>query len=219
MSKPALIHYTDPDTDVPPGVDFLDAEQVRAWIAACEVEKPWRTPMRLRIAELVARLPPSSRVLELGAGPGLLAECVLERCTNVASYTLFDFSEHMLNVSRDRLKRFRSAQFVHANFKAMDWTEVLHARYAAVIAMQAVHEIRHKRHVPILYQQLRQIISPGGTLAVCDGTPGDSPELWRQSLFLTAHEQVDALTAAGFEDAIIDTAIGNMVLVVGRTSA
>jgi enamine deaminase RidA (YjgF/YER057c/UK114 family) len=44
--------------------------------------------MRIRFAELVAGLPSGSRVLELGAGPGLLAECVLERCANLASYIM-----------------------------------------------------------------------------------------------------------------------------------
>ena len=175
--------------------------------------------MRTRFAELIATLPPGSRVLELGCGPGPLGECILERCTNVASYTLVDSSEHMLRLSRDRLSRFAEAQFVNANFKAPDWTQAVTPSYSAVIAMQAVHEIRHKRHVPGLYQQLRQLLSPGGMVAVCDGTPGDTPVLSRQSLYLTREEQLGALAAAGFTDAVLDMAIGSMVLVVGRGSS
>jgi SAM-dependent methyltransferase len=131
-----LIDYTDPNADVPPGVDFLDAEHVREWVAACEVDKPWRVPMRIRFAELVAGLPPGSRVLELGSGPGLLAEGILERCANLASYTLLDFSDHMLGLSRDRLERFSVTQFIKANFRAADWTEALSPPYTAVIAMR-----------------------------------------------------------------------------------
>ena len=81
--------------------------------------------MRSRFAELVATLPPGTRLLELGSGPGLLAECILDRCPNVASYTLLDFSEHMLRLSRDRLERFPAAQFVTANFTAPNWTDAL----------------------------------------------------------------------------------------------
>ena len=212
------IHYTDPSADVPPGIDFLDAEHVRDWIAACELDKPWRLPMRIRFAELVGALPLGSRVLELGAGPGLLAECILERCANVASYTLQDFSDHMLSLSRDRLQRFPVTHLVKANFKAQDWTEALSPPYTAVLAMQAVHEIRHKRHVPGLYQQLRPIVSTGGIVAVCDWTPDDSAVLWRRSLFLTLEEQLHALAAAGFTDVVLDKAIGQMVLVAGRIS-
>ena len=81
-----------------------------------------------------------------------------------------------------------------------------------------MHEIRHKRHVPGLYEELRQILSPGGIVAVCDGMPGDSPVLWRQSLCLTLEEQIDALAAAGFADAALDTAIGSMILIAGHVS-
>lgn len=145
------IHYTDPRTDVPPGVDFLDAEQVRAWISACEVDKPWRGPMRRRFADLVSALPCGARVLELGSGPGYLAEAVLESSPDLESYTLLDCSEHMLALSRERLTRFEAARFVKADFKTADWRQELSPPYAAVLAMQAVHEVRHKRHVPDLY--------------------------------------------------------------------
>ena len=212
------IHYTDPSADVPPGVDFLDAEEVREWVAVCEVDKPWRVPMRIRFAELIAMLPAGSRVLEMGSGPGLLAECILERCTNLASYTLLDFSDHMLIRSRDRLTRFPIAEFVNANFKAADWTEALDPPYTAVIAMQAVHEIRHKRHIPGLYRQFRRILCPGGVVAVSDWTPDDGAVLWRRSLFLTLDEQIEALAAAGFADVALDKAVGNMVMVTGRSS-
>jgi cyclopropane fatty-acyl-phospholipid synthase-like methyltransferase len=212
------IHYTDPDADVPPGVDFLDAEHVRDWVAGCELDKPWRVPMRTRFAELIARLPPRSRVLELGSGPGLLAECILERCPNLKSYTLLDFSEHMLSLSRARLHRFPVAQFVNANFRAPDWTEALDPPYTAVVAMQSVHEIRHKRYMPALYRQLRQLLPPGGMVAVCDWTPEDGDELWRRSLFLTLEDQMAALVSAGFSGVVLDHAVGKMVLVAGQVS-
>ncbi len=64
--------------------------------------------------------------------------------------------------------------------------------------MQAVHEIRHKRHVPRLYAEVRELLAPGGLLAVCDGMPRDPRSLVQQSLYLTAKEQVAALTQAGF---------------------
>ena len=35
---------------------------------------------------------PGARVLELGSGPGFLAERVLERCPQLGTYTLVDFS-------------------------------------------------------------------------------------------------------------------------------
>ena len=210
------IHYTDPRIDVPPGVDFLDAEQVRTWVSACEVDKPWRVPMRQRFANLVGALQPGARVLELGSGPGYLAESVLDSGPNVASYTLVDFSEHMLDLSRERLARFEEPRFVKADFKTADWCQELSPPYVAVLAMQAVHEIRHKRHVRRLYGQIRNLLEPDGLLAVCDGTPRDATVLWQVSLCMTVDEQLDALASAGFTKIRLEETIGAMIFVTGR---
>lgn len=210
------IHYIDPRLDVPPGVDFLDAEQTHAWVSACEVDKPWRDPMRRRFADLVSALPPGARVLEIGAGPGYLAEMVLESCPHLGSYTLLDFSKHMLELSRKRLAGFAAAKFVNADFKKQDWHRELAPPYTAVLAMQAVHEVRHKRHAPALYAQIKTLLKANGLLAVCDGTPRDNTVLWQVSLCMTVDEQLAAFASAGFSDVRLEEEIGSMILVTGR---
>jgi ubiquinone/menaquinone biosynthesis C-methylase UbiE len=135
------IEYDDPTLDVPAGVDFLDAAETAAWVAACEVDKPWRSPMREQFASLIAELPKPARILELGSGPGLLAETILERSSNIESYTLLDFSPHMLALSGTRLARFPARQFVEANFRRPDWHASVSGRFTAIVGMQAVHEI------------------------------------------------------------------------------
>jgi ubiquinone/menaquinone biosynthesis C-methylase UbiE len=212
------IHYTNSHLDVPPGVDFLDAEQVNAWVAACEVAKPWRDPMRKWFADLVAALPPGARVLELGSGPGYLAEAVLERAAHLESYTLLDFSAHMLELSRERLAKFQAARFVKADFKIRNWFRALEPPYTAVLAMQAVHEIRHKSHVTDFYRQMRDLLEPGGLLAVCDSTPRDPAVLWQVSLFMNADEQLNAFASAGFCETKLQEEIGSMILVTGRVA-
>jgi hypothetical protein len=49
--------------------------------------------LRDHIAGRVATLPPGTRVLELGSGPGFLAHRVLERCANLQLDMLPHFSE------------------------------------------------------------------------------------------------------------------------------
>jgi ubiquinone/menaquinone biosynthesis C-methylase UbiE len=209
------IHYTDPEADVPSPIDFCSEADASAWVAAADKDRPWRSSLRLRFAELIGAFPPRSRVLELGSGPGLLAECVLERCHNVTSYTLLDFSEPMLSISRARLERFSATRFVNRNFKSADWAVPLEPPYSAVIAMQSVHEIRHKRHVPGLYREVSKLLSPGGSLMVCDGVPRDASLRWT-SLNLTPEEQIAAFTEAGFVDVVIDRLIEQKVLVTGK---
>lgn len=213
------IHYTDPSLDVPPGVDFLDADETRAWVEACEVDKPWRVPMRARFASVIGALGSGARVLELGSGPGYLAEVVLGQCSNVASYTLLDFSEHMLARSRERLHPFQAARHVQVDFKRGDWMTAVEGPFDAVIAMQAVHEIRHKRHVPGLYRQVRELLVPGGLIAICDGVPGNDPDLVRSNLYMTANEQLAALTSAGFEQACHVDSLGRVAFVTARRAS
>jgi hypothetical protein len=82
--------------------------------------------------------------------------------------------------------------------------------------MQAVHEIRHKRHVPGLYRQIRDLLEPDGLLAVCDGTPRDTTALWQVSLCMTVDEQLDAFASAGFAEIKVVETIGAMILATGR---
>jgi SAM-dependent methyltransferase len=131
---------------VPSPIDLRDASDAQAWADGAESARPGRSQIRARIADEVARLPAGARVLELGSGPGFLAEEILVRCPNLARYTLFDFSPPMLVMSCSRLSRFAQAEFVEGDFKAPRWPLALSRPYDAVLAMQAVHEVRHKLH-------------------------------------------------------------------------
>jgi hypothetical protein len=134
----------------------------------------------------------------------------------VESYTLLDFSEYFLELSRQRLRSFPRICFAKANFKTEDWYQQLAAPYTAVLAMQSIHEIRHKRHVPGLYARIRSLLEPGGLLAVCDGTPRDTTALWQVSLFMTVAEQLNAFASAGFSEVKLEAQKDAMILVTGR---
>jgi SAM-dependent methyltransferase len=121
----------------------------------------------------------------------------LERCAGVAAYTLLDFSEPMLALSRMRLAAFPAALFVRASFKAAEWTELAGGPFDAAISMQAVHELRHKRHAGRLYEEVHRVLARPGLFMVCDHAPfDDSPR--SQALYMTPDEQQSALRHAGF---------------------
>ena len=213
-----MFDYSNADEDVPSPIDLRSEADAQAWADAAEQARPWREQFRRRFAELVSALPPGARVLELGSGPGLLAERILEDCAGIASYTLLDFSEPMLSMSRERLERFPAARFVLGDFKSEGWREALHPPYSVVVAMQAVHEIRHKRHVPKLYQQIRTVLGPAGCLLVCDHMPKDDSLRWT-SLHMTAQEQLAAMASAGFADVRIDREHEGMYLAVAKLTS
>ena len=176
-----------PDDDVPSPIDLRQAADAHAWAREADAKRPWRESIRAAFAHELAG---ARRVLELGSGPGFLAELVLRQCA-VESYTLFDFSRPMLELSRERIGAHPAASFVLGDFKEPGWAAAF-APFDAVIAMQSIHEIRHKRHVPELYREIFEVLVPGGQLLVCDHEPGDP------QLYATLAEQLAALHSAGF---------------------
>jgi SAM-dependent methyltransferase len=197
--------------DVPYGNDWDSTTEVSAWAEAADEARPWRSEIRTYIANRVAKLRPATRVLELGSGPGFLAHRVLERCSNVADYVLLDFSEPMLTLSRRRLKGYSAASFVPASFKSMDWTRRVEGPFDCVLSMQAVHELRHKRHAARVYRQAHDVLADRGLIMVCDHTPFDDSAT-STALYMTEQEQQEALLAAGFQNVTVELSIDSLVL-------
>ena len=204
-------------SDVPSGIDLRDPGDAHTWALEADAKRPWRAQVRDAFAEaLGAGSPvgsPARRILELGSGPGLLAERILGTC-DVERYTLFDFSPPMLDMSRARVGNRAAAVFVLGDFKQPDWTRGLEAPFDAVVTMQAVHEIRHKRHVPGLYRQVHALLRPGGVLLVSDHIPADDTPRSR-ALLATEEEQHAAMRSAGFERVATRLFLAGLYLIAG----
>lgn len=70
------------DGDVPSPIDLRDLRDASEWVADADLKRPWRVQLRGAFVELLrSSAPPPRRVLELGPGPGLLAETILQACT------------------------------------------------------------------------------------------------------------------------------------------
>ena len=184
--------------DVPYSEDLQSVDGARAWAETADAKRPERIRIRAAILDQLGALPAGARILELGSGPGLLAADILQHRPDLAEYTLFDFSEPMLEMSRMRVGRFAAARYVLGDFRSEEWAGRLGAPYHAVVSLQAVHEVRHKQRVPRLYRQIRDLLVPGGLLLVSDRLPLDETERSR-ALFMTGPEQRSALAASGFE--------------------
>ena len=183
--------------DIPYGNNCDSVAEAAAYGEAADRARPWRAQLREEIARHVAALGSGCRVLELGSGPGLLAHTILERCPGVAGYTLLDFSGPMLALSRTRLAAFSAASFVQASFKTPDWPDRVSGPFDCVVSMQAVHELRHKRHAVRLYEQVYERLATPGLFLVCDHTPFDESAS-SLALYMSATEQQQALSGAGF---------------------
>jgi hypothetical protein len=124
---------------------------------------------------------------------------------------LLDFSAPMLAISRARLASFPAASFVLASFKSADWVEKVEAPFDCVVSMQAVHELRNKRHGPQLYRQVSQVTTAAAQVLICDHLPPDASPRSR-ALYMTEDEQHQALSDAGFRSVRTALALNGLVL-------
>lgn len=190
----------DDDEDLPYGENFHDEAEALAWAEAAGKKRPFR-PMifDMFVAAIAESKVASPRVLELGSGPGFLAEHVLDRCPAIARYTLLDFAAPMIEQSRKRLSRHAARTvFVQADFKSDAWPSQVGGPFDFVISTQAIHELRHKRHAPRLYDQVRSLLAPGAEVVICDHLPESGPTPRHARLYMSIEENLAALTRAGF---------------------
>lgn len=187
------------EPDIPSPIDLRSAADARAWAETAERKRPWRPRLRAAIADAVVEhaAGKAQRVLELGPGPGWLAEELLGRGV-VERYTLLDFSLPMLEMCRARLGFRPELAYVHGDFAGDAWPAMVEGPFDAVVAMQSTHELRHKRHLARLYRHARGVLRAGGLLVVCDHEPGEAADARRTALFATVAEQREAMRMAGF---------------------
>ncbi len=109
--------------DIPPGVDFLSEDAARKWTREAEGKLHSRIDFFDTFVQAVtAHTLRVRNVLELGSGPGFLAEYILSRCPSIENYTLLDFSRTMLDMSRKRLEGWSGlVSFRQVNFKEVDF--------------------------------------------------------------------------------------------------
>lgn len=213
---------TDPEADVPYGEDFHDPAVASAWADGVMRKRPWRAAIFRHFVEIVNAAPVASpiRVLELGSGPGFLAEQLLDHCPKIEHYALLDFSGPMLDQSRRRLARFQDrTEFLRADFKTDTWPSIVSARVDFVVSLQAVHELRHKRHAQRLYAQLTPLLRPSAEVLICDHLPDGAHTPRHRVLYMEIEEKLQALVGAGLVDAKLVWSDHNMALYRARASA
>ena len=200
--------------DVASPIDFRNQTEAREWERTAE-ERPGRSEILGRMADEVARRARHGRrILELGSGPGFLARRLLERINDL-EYTALDFSPAMHELARERLGPHATrVTFVERTFRSDDWTDGL-GPFDLVVTNQAVHELRHKRHAPVLHRQVHAVMAFTGSYIVSDHF-SDPGGLTNADLYMTRDEQKAALENAGFSTVRRIAVAGTLVLHVAE---
>jgi SAM-dependent methyltransferase len=187
-------------------------DDARAWADEVMVKRPWRVEFFEVFASVIqeASLQRPARVLELGSGPGFLAEHLLKSLPKI-EYVALDFSPAMNELAAERLGLLASrVQFVERSFLDESWPHGL-GEFDMVVTLQAVHELRHKNRARVLHSQVKSLLSPGGSYLVCDHFSGEGG-MSNDQLYMSVAEQQDALVLGGFKHIRQLHARGSLVL-------
>jgi SAM-dependent methyltransferase len=197
--------------DVPTDHHWDDPAYTADWSERAETG--WYRPRLL--AAMAAAVPAGTRhVVELGSGPGLLAEQLLVDHEAITRYVLVDVSPPMHELSAVRLASFTSrTEHCVADFRAPDWVEGVEHGADAVVTLQAVHELRHASRIPALYAQVHDVLRAGGTFVVADFLNRDDDHREHR---MTVGEHRSTLGAAGFADAECTLDLGFIACIVAR---
>lgn len=191
--------------------DYFNGDYVNQWAQGANTKRPFRPQFFAAFAgELRGCVAP--KILELGSGPGFLAEYLLSQFPD-ATYHLFDFSPQMLELSRTRLARFAGQiSFHEGSFLAEDWWYPLPAPFDAIVSMQAIHEVRQAERIPPLYGELVSLLREGGSVLIADQVNGEGKQ---EAHLLTPAEQIAALEQAGLMQVRLVYAAGDLALFTG----
>ncbi|MDQ7969309.1 MAG: class I SAM-dependent methyltransferase, partial [Oxalicibacterium faecigallinarum] len=185
-------------TDIPSPIDLRNMEDAREWATSAMSKRPWRTAFFNEFERIIQERSAGQacRVLELGSGPGFLAEHLLLALNNI-QYVALDFSAAMHTLAAERLgDKKEQVTWMTRSFRESDWNNELRD-FDFVITHQAIHELRHKQHAPTLHQQVREVLNANGTYLVCDHFCGEGG-MANDQLYMTVQEQVDALKQAAY---------------------
>lgn len=196
--------------DVPSPIDLQQEADARAWAGNAQAARPWRIDFFEGMCQALRQGSGVTRVLELGSGPGFLAEHVLSQRPDV-HMVLLDFSAPMHQLAQERLQPFLGRiTCVERSFKSAGWSLGL-GKFDHVVTNQAVHELRHKRHATALHAEVRTVLAPRGSYLVSDHHAGPGG-MSNTELYMTVEEQRAALQEAGFADVRERLRLKGMVL-------
>jgi len=143
----------------------------------------------------------NTEVLELGIGPGYLAEHILTKRDNII-YEGLDFSRPMLDIASKRLAGIRTEKiFTQADLTASSWRNDVRTKPKTIISTWALHDLLSKENIFNVYKSAYAILPQGGKLINGDFIKPEKSEIEYEAGRIKPSEHLDLLRQAGFQKA------------------
>ncbi|MDH4028296.1 MAG: class I SAM-dependent methyltransferase [Nitrospirota bacterium] len=124
-----------------------------------------------------------NNVLDLGCGDGIITHNLLE-VDNAISATLVDASSDMLDKARERLRGFRSIDFMQASFQDIMVKDLPERGYDLVVSSMAIHHLTQDEKKK-LFNIIHTWLKPGGLFLNIDVViaPAGALEDWYMKIW------------------------------------
>lgn len=181
--------------------EFHDEEFVLGW-----AERFVPTPERLELfniilSELQSLIPEDGRVVELGIGPGYLANHILAAMPAI-KYCGIDFSDPMLEIASSRLKPYSSRiTYAKADLVQDDWENTVAKPINAIVSTWALHDLGSQTNINIVYEKSAKALGAQGVLLNGDFIKPDGAVHEYEAGRFQIAKHLEMLRNAGFRDA------------------
>ena len=176
--------------------DFHSPEGVDEWLASLDERYPARAEVSKHIVAQFDALPAfAPHVVELAPGGGKLADQILQALP--ATYTGIDFSEPLLDRTRDRLAPYGNrVRLIHADLNEDHWPAQIDKPVHAIFSLQSLHDLGDGHQVERIYEIARDLLASGGLFLNADLL--HNPEDPRPGR-LTVERHLELLAAHGYQ--------------------
>ena len=181
--------------------EFHDHEYSNEWS-----NKFSPTPERLRLFETIfseiEKLNASDiHILELGIGPGYLANFLLEKFNNI-TYEGLDFSTPMLTIASKRLHKYQKrTAFTQVDLTDKDWVKKVSHRPKVIVTTWALHDLLSMENILSVYTNSRKILREEGVFLNGDFVKPEELDVDYEEGRIKASEHLQLFQSAGFSSA------------------
>lgn len=112
----------------------------------------------------------NGKILDLGAGTGLLTEWVMKKYPK-ADYMLVDIADGMLDIARERFNGFDNVRFKVEDYR----NGISGGKYQAIISSMSIHHLDYNEKRQ-LYKKIYDSLSDDGVFVNADQVKGEDDE-------------------------------------------